>query len=83
VAAVNQALRQAGLRIVQMRAGNHGLLLRPLAGGDQPAAWARQQLAGQPAVFGAVWLQPAPPAAATAADAQPAGTGGLPTDCAG
>lgn len=79
VAAANQALRRAGLRIVQMRAGNHGLLLRPLAGGDAAASRAQQQLAGQAAVFGAVWLQPPTPAGPV--DAQPAVAAGKPTDC--
>lgn len=78
VSAVNQTLRQAGVRIVQMRSGNHGLTLRPLSGDAEAADRARRQLS-QAAVFSAVWLQPAPPAPAAAHQAAQAK---LPTDCA-
>lgn len=77
VGAVNQALRQAGLRIVQMRVGNHGLTLRPLAQDAGAAAWAQQQLQAT-ALFSAVWLQAAAP---TPAVAHVATAASLPTDC--
>lgn len=77
VGAVNQALRQAGLHIVQMRVGNHGLTLRPLAQDAGAAALAQQQLQAS-ALFSAVWLQAAPPAPAVAHAATAAS---LPADC--
>jgi hypothetical protein len=77
VAAVNQALRQAGVRIVQMRSGNHGLSLRPLSGDAGAADRAQRQLS-QAAVFSAVWLQPAPPAPTAAHQVVRAS---LSTDC--
>jgi hypothetical protein len=79
VGAVNQALRQAGLRIVQMRVGNHGLTLRPLAQEAGAAAWAQQQLQAS-ALFSAIWLQAAAPPPPVVAQAITAAS--LPTDCA-
>lgn len=77
--AVNQALRQAGLRIVLMRVGNHGLTLRPLAQEAGAAAWAQQQLQSS-ALFSAVWLQAA--AAPPQAVGQATTAASQPTNCA-